>query len=183
MGAGFGLVNPTDFGFFVDLTVTTFFEYSASIDEGASEYAETLFGVSFFGDALDGLPPDGEIGSVRTPVRERLVPTPGPAIYELTTTSFLLGLTESFSVLVPPSVRDVGDGTIEVRIFNLGVALLAGGEAVSLFDGATLIRLEAEDIPPGPADYEPGELMVPEPGTGLLLGGALALFASVRRRW
>ena len=58
--------------------------------------------------------------------------------YDLTTSLVLLGVEQTYTLLVPPSERP---GSDDSRIFGLGLWLHAGGAGASRFDGTTPLIL------------------------------------------
>jgi hypothetical protein len=129
----FGVVNLTDFGFFVDLTVRGYFGFRGSVQDGNRENASAWYRLRFIGDSLEGYPEDGRILSHRRDVRPPLMPAPGPHGFDLATSTFVSGVPETYSVLVPPSLEVVNAGRIDIHIYTVGLQVWAGGEAASAF--------------------------------------------------
>lgn len=185
-GGGFGLVNTSEFGFFVDVNVTAFFEFQASVDEGLSEYAYTNYGIQFVGNALEGMPDDGFIGAGIQEIREAGESVSGPLAYDAVSSSFILGYQEDFSILIPPSLRDLGGGVVEFEVYDLGAAAFAGGLGVSFYeDSSSFIVLDPNAIPDDfpPINFVDGDRILPEPGTlAMLVGCGLLVARRIRRR-
>jgi hypothetical protein len=154
--ASFGIVNSTDLGFFLDVTIRGSFEYAASVDDGYQENAGTRFIVSHFGSALEGLHDPLSIVYVSRHVRPPLHPEGGPLAFDLATTTFVLGADENYSLLIPPSFvvddSDDDDIVITISIYDVGIWVQAGGESISLLGGATSLVLEEGEPGPDPVD-------------------------------
>jgi hypothetical protein len=157
--AAFGIVNPTDLGFFLDVSIRGSFQYAASVDDGFQENAGTRFIISHWGSALEGLHDPLSIVYASRFLRAPLHPAGGPLAFDLVTTTFVLGADEDYSLLIPPSfVVDESDGVvITTTIHEVGIQVHAGGEATSILGGATsLVVDEAEPGPPvDPAKIQP----------------------------
>ena len=178
-GGGFTLVNESDFGFFVDVTVRGFFETTTSVDEGASEYAETHAMLQFVGDNLNGMPEDGLIGFYNTAVRPRHTAASGPIFLQSQTSSQILGFQETYSILIPPTFQ-VNGSEVMIHPVSLGVAGVAQGQAISLYrDEDNFIVYEVDDPRPAYTLLAKDEIgpPIPEPGAAVLLVVGLALTA------
>ncbi len=153
--AQFGVVNFTDLGFFLDVTVTGFMEYSGHVEHDGAEWVETTFDLSFAGDVLAGLPADGAITNVRTNTREPTdPPIVGPNGFDLITSTQILGVPENYSVFIPPSV----DGA-SIRVWTIGIFAQVLGNAASRLGGSALLASEIRPSPDGPfVTCEPADL-------------------------
>jgi hypothetical protein len=158
-----GIVNSSDLGFFLDVRVQGYFEFRGSVDRDVSEVATTNFALGFWGSGLDGLPSDPFLVSYYTSTRDEGIDTE----FDLVTSTFLLGIDETYSVLIPPSFSEPEPGVIEIEIFELGILGQAGGQALSLYDGMSP-RILA-DFDPGPDLLLPSDFFVPEPASCVLL--------------
>jgi hypothetical protein len=158
-----GIVNSSDLGFFLDVRVQGYFEFRGSVDQDLSEVAGTNFALSFWGSALDGLPSHPFLVSYYTSTRDEGIDTE----FDLVTSTFLLGIDETYSILIPPSFSEPEPGVIAIEIFELGILGQAGGQALSLYDGMSP-RILA-DFDPGPDLQLPSEFFVPEPASCVLL--------------
>ena len=173
-----GIINSSDLGFFLDVRIEGFFEFQGSVDVDMSEVASTIFALSFWGSLLDGLPSDPFLVFERTSTRDAGIDTD----FDLVTSTFLLGVDQTYSVLIPPSFREPEPGVIEIEIFELGILGQAGGQALSLYDGMSP-RILA-DFELGPDPLLPSEFVIPEPAScALFLVAAIAMVSCyVRER-
>lgn len=156
-----GVYNPTDFGLFLDMDVSAFFEYAGFANDHGREGAETVAAFSFFGDPELAVTP----ADTSTVIRKFTWDTTPRSDFDLVTSLAFLGEPTTWSILIPPSDTEIGPGVIERRIWTVGLALQVGGTAISRGDGSLIIS----EIPPGPEVLPAGD--IPEPATALLLAG------------
>lgn len=166
--ASFGVLNPTEFGWFLDLTLTGFFSLEGRVEaDDAFEFAYNIASLSLFGNILEGLT-DEQLTLDDSTRRAGI-----DDVFQYSTSTQILGFRRNWSVLIPPSSRPG-----EIRIWSVGVFGQAGGQAVSGFPSSgTAIVI-------GDPDGQPEALPrpVPEAGSLWLLGAGLAGLAWLRRR-
>lgn len=182
-GGGFTFVNETDFGFFVDVTVRGFFEFTMSVDEGLAETADTHVMMQFVGNNLDGMPEDGLMGFHNTSTRPGGSAVAGPAFFDFVSSSQILGFEETYSILIPPTIQ-VNGSEILIQPVSLGVAGVAQGRAISLYeDGDNFIVYEDDDPGPPFTLLSPDDIgpPIPEPGVASMLLPGLAVVMRRRR--
>lgn len=148
-----GLVNPSEFGFFLDVRVTGYIEVAGWLSNLA-EYAETFYSIQVVGDLLEGIPEDGELLPGEW-ISTRDDPPLGSYDFIIDTT--FLGIDETFSVLIPPSVSVESGSDVTFRIYSLGVFGHAGGAAASHVFGSTIVAIEDDDLPERPEEVSPEE--------------------------
>jgi len=140
-----------------------------SVDNDASEVSQSVIAISLIGSRLPGIPEDlatDFLLSAELGTRDPLVGTN----YDI------IGLLfeRRFTVTLPGA-----EGTT-FEFFDLGLRVEAGGQALSLFDGASSEALVAE---PFPFDLGSRSLPIPEPSTlACLLWGFMAVAVRRRRR-
>jgi hypothetical protein len=114
--------------------------------------------IAHYGSLLEGLHDPLFILDESAELRPRTATGPGPRAFDQATTTFLLGADESYSLLIPPTfvVHESDDEiVIEARIHEVGILVHAGGEAASIFGGAT--SLVMDEGAPGPDPIDPAE--------------------------
>lgn len=132
--------GSSDFGFFLDVRVHGQIEVEGALDH-PSEYAEAFYRAEFVGNRLDGLPSLPMIDTTRHD-------TESPSTlngYDFVTTTEILGVNETYSILIPPSIEYSGD-VINLHFYRIGLFVQAGGAASSRFvDGSNFIIAEPVD--------------------------------------
>lgn len=153
--------GPTSFTWTIDLTVEGSFEFSADVQDGASEIAGTRVMMDLTATTweatwpeeggvaevtyipLEGAPEDPVLLDIQDWVRPPTAPTPGPAAYSFVTSTRILGVREHYQIRIPPSFIP-GQGQTPSEIV---VRIFVGGEATSALDAGT--ALTVADAPPG----------------------------------
>lgn len=129
--------NPSGLGFFVDVRVHGQIEVEGALDH-SSEYAETGYRVEFVGNRLDGLPSSPLINTTRNDTVSPLTING----YNFITTTEILGVNETYTILIPPSIEIIGE-VINVRLYSFGLFVQALGASYSRFlDGSSSIISE-----------------------------------------